>query len=97
MESQVNLPIDYPSASWYRRKLARMEYIKRQGGKCYHCGAPLEGAPAQHILNKPINPRLFPAGFFSAPVHLHHDHKTGQTIGAVHNLCNAVLWQYHGE
>lgn len=31
------------------------------------------------------------------PVHLHHDHKTGLTIGAVHAKCNAVLWQYYGE
>lgn len=44
-----------------------------------------------------VNMKLFPPNFFKHPVHLHHDHQTGMTIGAVHNHCNAVLWQYYGE
>jgi hypothetical protein len=45
----------------------------------------------------PIDRELFPPGFFNYPVHLHHSHNSGLTIGAVHSYCNAVLWHYHGE
>lgn len=41
--------------------------------------------------------KIFPKGFFDRPVHLHHSHDTGLTIGAVHAVCNAVLWIYHRE
>jgi hypothetical protein len=40
---------------------------------------------------------LFPELFLKYPVHLHHSHVTGLTIGAVHAYCNAVLWVYHDE
>lgn len=62
-----------------------------------HCGTLLSRAADQIVLSKPIDVSLFPENFFRWPVHLHHSHKTGMTIGAVHAYCNAVLWQYHGE
>ena len=48
-------------------------------------------------MEKWIDEELVPENFFKYPVHLHHSHYTGMTIGAVHANCNAVLWQYHGE
>lgn len=93
----MKLPIDYSSAHWTTRRAAREEYIRQQDGKCAHCGEPLSGAPALSVTEKPVCPKLFPKNFFTWPVHLHHCHETGLTIGAVHNYCNAVLWQYHGE
>jgi len=30
-------------------------------------------------------------------MHLHHNHETDMTEGAVHAYCNAVLWQYEGK
>ena len=39
---------------------------------------------------------IFPENFFDHSIHLHHDHDTGMTIGAVHAHCNAVLWEYEG-
>jgi len=48
-------------------------------------------------MSNQINENLFPPKFLNWPVHLHHDHKTGMTVGAVHSHCNAVLWQYHNE
>jgi hypothetical protein len=57
----------------------------------------LDGPAADHILKKDINLRLFPPNFLKYPIHLHHCHDTGMTIGAVHCHCNAVLWQYLGK
>jgi len=93
----MELPIRYDDAHWTVRRQAREQYVYIQGGLCCHCNAPLTGDSAKHIQEKKINKTLFPSSFFSWPVHLHHCRKTGLTIGAVHNLCNAVLWQYHGE
>ena len=93
----MKLPQNYNRLTWQERRAVRLEYIARQGGKCQHCNGDLSAPPPASITNKRINRRLFPETFFAHPVHLHHDHGTGLTIGAVHNYCNAVLWQYYGE
>lgn len=93
----MKLPVDYDNLSWIERRLVREEYIQLQKGKCYHCGELLSGDASREVMEKPINTRLFPDNFFRWPVHLHHSHETGMTIGAVHCHCNAVLWQYYGE
>jgi len=90
----MELPINYNEAHWLVRKHAREEYARRQNGLCCHCGRPLDKEPNR---DKPINKRVFPKNFFKWPVHLHHDHDSGMTIGAIHNYCNAVLWQYHSK
>ena len=92
-----DLPVDYNSLEPLQRKAVRERYARIQNGLCHHCGEPLSAEPAKHVYDKPIKRWLFPKTFFQWPVHLHHDHNTGMTIGAVHNYCNAVLWQYHGE
>lgn len=93
----MNLPIKYSSSHWTVRRKARLEYIKQQEGLCWFCKKDLEGSPSQEVLDSPIDLRLFPKGMFDHPVHLHHDHNTDMTIGAVHARCNAYLWQYKGE
>jgi hypothetical protein len=93
----MKLPVDYNTLTPSERRHVREEYIQLQSGKCSHCGESLDGPASAKMLEKKINRRLFPATFFQYPVHLHHCHVTGNTIGAVHNQCNAVLWQYHGE
>lgn len=40
---------------------------------------------------------LFPVGFLNSPIHLQHCHKTDMTEGAVHAMCNAVMWVYEGR
>ena len=90
-------PINYASATWQERAEIRRQYVSEQDGKCYHCTAPLNEKPPASIANKRIDWRRFPPNFLRYPVHLHHSHETGMTIGAVHSRCNAVLWQYHGE
>ncbi len=95
----MELPVDYKSISQPQRRLVREEYVRRQNGLCQHCRAPLDKKPPKSIVGKPIRWSLFPGGrdFLRYPIHLHHSHKDGMTIGAVHAYCNAVLWQYHGE
>lgn len=97
MSAQENLPVDYRLLTSCQRRVVRNQYVKAQKGNCSYCKSPLSGDPAPSVKSKPVNARRFPYGFFSWPVHLHHCHKTGMTIGAVHSHCNAVLWQYHGE
>jgi hypothetical protein len=92
-----DLPVNYETLHHTKRKLVREEYARRQNGLCHYCGASLSGEPAATVLSQRVNESFFPPGFFSRPIHLHHDHSTGMTIGAVHARCNAVLWQYHGE
>jgi len=95
---KIKLPADYNALSPYWRRQVREQYVRLQNGNCCHCGKPLNKKP-QDVMNEnpPVNRSLFPVGFFKWPVHLHHNHTTGATIGAVHCYCNAVLWQYHGE
>ena len=93
----MELPINYDQAHWTVRKVAREQYIEEQNGLCYHCKEPLIGSPSKKIVNKPINKKLFPKSMFKYPIHLHHSHVDGFTIGSVHSKCNAVLWQYNGE
>lgn len=93
----VTLPAVYAGLEWWERRAVRNEYVRIQEGKCHHCGTSLDHSPPDHITKKRINWKLFPPNFTKYPTHLHHSHDTGLTIGAVHALCNAVLWQYHGE
>jgi len=93
----MKLPIIYDDTHFTIRKKVRNEYIKIQGGKCWHCKSDLCGEASKEMQSKRINKKLFPPNFFKWPHHLHHDRKTGLTIGTVHALCNAILWQYHGQ
>ena len=93
----MELPINYNEANFSYRREVREEYIRLQNGQCQYCDHQLGGPPADSVSRKDIKTRLFPKNFFKWPIHLHHDHNTGMTIGAVHSYCNAVLWQYHGE
>lgn len=94
---EMKLPMNYNALDQNTRRRVREEYIDRQDGLCSHCGYPLGECPPDRIMEMEINHDLFPTGFFDYPIHLHHCHDTGMTIGAVHNTCNAILWQYHGE
>ena len=96
-EENEDLPQDYNALTQVQRRKVRERYIALQEGNCAHCKSPITEEPPKEIQAKEINWRLFPTGFLKNPAHLHHDHNTGMTIGAVHALCNAVLWQYHGE
>ena len=92
---KVGLPAYYPRLNSRQRMLVREEYVKIQNGICQQCASPLSDNSKVPKLS--INRALFPVGFFTHPIHLHHNHKTGMTIGAVHAECNAIAWQYFGE
>ncbi len=91
------ITVKYDTLTWQERKEVREQYIDIQKGMCIYCGNPLELSPTEKVLNKKINWSRFPKNFLKYPVHLHHNHKTGLTIGVVHALCNAVLFEYEGE
>lgn len=93
----MNLPVDYEKLSPRKRREVRLEYIKRQGNKCFYCKAPLDSPPPKKVLDRAIDWELFPPNFLKYPIHLQHDHYTGMTEGAVHAYCNAVMWQYEGR
>ena len=93
----MELPVIYDDLQPHERREVRQEYVKRQDGKCMHCGTALSNDPPHSIRVKRIDWKLFPKQFLKHPVHLQHCHETGLTEGAVHAYCNAVLWQYHGR
>lgn len=93
----MKLPVNYNELTPLERRQVREMYCKLQDWKCNHCGNLLMAGPTKTMQETPIDLDLFPMGFLKHPIHLHHDHNTGLTIGAVHARCNAVLWQYHGE
>lgn len=93
----MKLPVNYNNLTPKQRKQVREFYCQWQDWKCIHCNAHLTKPSAVFVQNMKIDLGLFPTGFLKNPIHLHHDHTTGLTIGAVHAKCNAVLWQYHGQ
>lgn len=90
-------PYLYDELSPVDRRTIREMYVKEQNGLCCHCKEPLTGDPRWHEATIRINWGLFPPNFLRYPIHLHHDRKTGLTIGAVHARCNAYLWEHKGE
>ncbi len=93
----VKLPARYDSLTPQQRYYVREAYDRLQDGLCWYCHEPLAGKPLKTVASKRLNRKVFPVGFFDHPVHLHHDHDTGLTIGTTHAICNAVLWTYHRQ
>jgi hypothetical protein len=93
----MDLPIDYDKSHSSVRKQAREQYITQQEGSCWFCKKSVFGKPSAAVMAKPINKRLFPHSMFLHPVHLHHDRKSGKTVGVVHARCSAYLRQYKGQ
>jgi hypothetical protein len=88
---------NYERLTLAERRTLREAYVTQQDGKCWYCKQPLTENPAKRVDKAVIRWGLFPMGFQNHPVHLHHSHVTGLTIGAVHMKCNAYLWQEEGE
>src|SRR5688572_29790524 len=76
-------PQNYDLLSQPERAKLRGRYVEAQGGNCHHCGGPLNASPPKEIQSKRIDWRRFPPNFTRWPIHLHHSHRTGMTIGAV--------------
>lgn len=91
---KIELPTKYASLAPHEKRLVRERYIQMQGGNCWYCEEPLSEKSPHEVAQKPINRWRYPKGFFNHPIHLHHDHSDGLTIGAVHSYCNAVSFDY---
>lgn len=97
-QDRLTIPAMYDALTWYERRMVREEYIVRQGGLCWHCSLSLSEPPDKRMMGEfPLDPRYWGPEFLKHPIHLHHDHNTGLTVGATHAYCNAVLAQYYGE
>ncbi len=94
---KYSLPVNYDKLKQSERREVRLQYIDEQNGMCFYCKHSLSEEAPEFIQRKDINWRLFPSGFMRSPIHLQHNHSTGMTEGAVHNYCNAVMWQYEGR
>jgi hypothetical protein len=90
-------PVRYSLLTPAEKRRVRLLYIEWQGNECWYCQKDLGSDPPKSVLDKPITLAMFPKGFLSNPIHLHHDHDTDLTIGAVHAYCNAVLWEHYGH
>jgi hypothetical protein len=93
----LKLPVRYDNLSIEEKKIVREKYIIIQKYKCYYCHSYIYHDAPDFIKEKRIDWELFPPNFLKYPIHLQHDHNTGLTEGAVHNYCNAVMWQYEGR
>lgn len=80
-----------------QRRQLRDDYVTAQRGICLYCNVPLSSQPPQRIVDYPVDWTLFPSGFLNHPIHLQHCHKTDMTEGAVHAVCNAVMWVKEGR
>jgi hypothetical protein len=97
-EKGKRLPVKYDKLSPMEKAEIRNLYIERQEGKCYYCNCLLSKRPGKKARERKLPEEfVLPPNFFDNPIHLHHNHVTGFTIGAVHALCNAVLYWYYGE
>ena len=94
---KYDLPVNYNELAPHQKRAVRLQYIQEQKNNCYCCDMPLNEPPSNEVLLAEIAWELFPRNFAKSPIHLHHNHNTGMTIGAVHMRCNAYLWQYKGE
>ena len=96
-ETEMVLPVEYNTLTPSVKRIVRNQYVNKQNGRCFYCNNKLNINPPDKILGLKVTKDLFPKDFFKWPVHLHHSHDTGMTIGVVHAYCNAVLWEYEGE
>lgn len=94
--SRSKLPVNYRKLTSEERRDVRNQYVELQNGECFWCGGDLSSEPPQELKDIPVDWDLFPGGeeFLRYPVHLQHDHQTNMTEGAVHSLCNAIMWNY---
>jgi len=94
---KYDLPVNYNELEPHQKRAVRLQYIEEQQNLCQYCEMPLNEAPDFHVGSADIFWDVFPPDFRESPIHLHHNHNTGMTIGAVHMRCNAYLWIYKGE
>lgn len=97
-QDRLTIPAMYDALTWFERRTVREDYIILQKGACYWCKATLTSDTPLHLRERfPLDQRCWGPEFLKHPIHLHHCHRSGLTLGATHAYCNAILAQYYGE
>ena len=109
MPTYHDLPINYTTSNSYTRRKVRLQYIALQRNKCCYCGHPFSNEQPTDMVDRirPYYKALLAVAFqpldspierlFTHPIHLHHSHSNGETIGAVHAVCNYILLAEHNQ
>lgn len=97
LNTPIELPARYDDLTVDQRARVRDDYARRQRGICPLCLQPLLADPPPVIRRLKVDKMRWPPEFFKWPQHLHHNHRTGLTIGTYHARCNAVLACYFNE
>ncbi|MDX1406389.1 MAG: sigma factor-like helix-turn-helix DNA-binding protein [Woeseiaceae bacterium] len=90
-------PQRYRDLNYNQRRKLCDEYVEYFKGRCPYCNELLDNEPHEFVRQSAdeIDWDTLPGGkegFLKNPVHLHHDHKTGLALAAVHAMCNAHSW-----
>lgn len=99
-EHGSSFPQRYSDLNANQRSKLRDEYVVYFKGRCLYCDGQLDDEPHEFVRESAdeIEWDHLPGskdGFLKSPVHLHHDHETGLTLGPVHALCNAHSWHFY--
>lgn len=95
-----NFPQRYRDLNISQKQELRDQYVDYFRGRCVYCDRQLDDEPHKFVCQSAdeIEWDALPGGkegFLKNPVHLHHDHETGLTLGPVHAQCNAHSWHFY--
>lgn len=86
----LELPTKYSSLTGERKSAVKEAYICLQRDRCWLCGDDLYDPPKFLVENPNYMPLCGNQLAEHSPLHLHHDHKTGLTLGVTHAECNIL-------
>jgi len=87
---KLELPIKYSSLSGERLSAVKEAYTCLQRERCWLCGNNLWDLPKYIVENPKLMGLCGNQLAEHSPLHLHHDHDTGLTLGVTHAECNII-------
>lgn len=87
---KLELPTKYSSLSGERLSAVKDAYICLQRERCWLCGDNLYELPKYIVDNPNYMGLCYNQLAEQTPLHLHHNHDTGLTLGVAHAECNII-------